>query len=74
VITPTTWNGSPRDDKGRRGPIEEALANTPVRNSDPTLDAVRVVRAFDPCIACAVHVLDGKRISTRHLEIYGDKV
>ena len=65
VITPTTWNGSPRDDKGRRGPIEEALANTTVKNDNPTLDAVRVVRAFDPCIACAVHVFDGSKISTR---------
>ncbi|WP_455277943.1 nickel-dependent hydrogenase large subunit [[Eubacterium] cellulosolvens] len=71
VITPTTWNGSPRDDKGRRGPIEEALANTPVKNEDPTLDAVRVVRAFDPCIACAVHVFDGTKISTRNIEIFG---
>ena len=74
VITPTTWNCSPRDNKGRRGPTEEALANTPVRSADPTLDAVRVVRAFDPCIACAVHVLDGSKISTRNLEIFGDIV
>jgi Ni,Fe-hydrogenase I large subunit len=74
VITPTTWNGSPRDDKGRRGPIEEALANTTVKNNDPTLDAVRVVRAFDPCIACAVHVFDGSKISTRNIEIYGNLI
>jgi hydrogenase large subunit len=74
VITPTTWNGSPRDNKGRRGPIEEALANTLVKNKDPTLDAVRVVRAFDPCIACAVHVLDGNKISTKHLEVFGEVI
>jgi len=74
VITPTTWNGSPRDNQGRRGPIEEALANTVVKNTDPTLDAVRVVRAFDPCIACAVHVLDGSKVSTRHIEVFGDIV
>jgi hydrogenase large subunit len=72
VITPTTWNGSPRDNKGRRGPIEETLSNTLVKNTDPTLDAVRVVRAFDPCIACAVHVLNGKKVLTKRIEVFGD--
>jgi len=60
VITPTAWNASPRDDKGRKGPLEEALTNTPiVTKTDPTLDIVRVVRAFDPCLACAVHAYRG---------------
>ena len=28
IITPTTWNASPRDSNGRRGPCEEALIGT----------------------------------------------
>ena len=54
-VVPTTWNCSPRDDKGRSGVIEQALAGTPVLDADHPLEAARVVRSFDPCIACAVH-------------------
>ncbi len=56
-VVPTTWNASPRDDKGVRGPIEEALVGTPVSNPDKPLEVLRVVHSFDPCIACAVHII-----------------
>lgn len=54
-VVPTTWNCSPRDDKGTPGPVEQALVGTPVSDPDNPLEAARVIRAFDPCIACAVH-------------------
>lgn len=60
MVVPTTWNGGPRDDKGVRGPMEEALIGTPVANLDQPVEVVRVVRSFDPCIACAVHVIDAE--------------
>ncbi|MGB9757674.1 MAG: nickel-dependent hydrogenase large subunit [Candidatus Bipolaricaulaceae bacterium] len=53
VVSPTTWNASPRDEKGKPGPIEEALEGTPV-GDDALLVAGRIVRSFDPCLACAV--------------------
>jgi Ni,Fe-hydrogenase I large subunit len=56
-VVPTTWNASPRDNKGVRGPIEEALIGTPVSNADKPLEVLRVVHSFDPCIACAVHII-----------------
>ena len=56
-VVPTTWNASPRDDKGLRGPIEKALLDTPVADPDNPIELVRVVRSFDPCIACAVHLI-----------------
>ncbi len=60
VITPTAWNISPRDSKGKRGAVEEALVGTKITSkSEPSLDVVRVVRAFDPCLACTVHVFRG---------------
>lgn len=59
-VVPTTWNVSPRDDKGVRGPIEEALINTPVADPDNPIELVRVVRSFDPCIACTVHLIKPK--------------
>jgi Ni,Fe-hydrogenase I large subunit len=56
-VVPTTWNASPRDHKGVRGPIEEALVGTPVLDPDKPLEVLRVVHSFDPCIACAVHII-----------------
>ncbi len=53
VIAPTTWNASPRDADGVRGPIEQALTGTRV-NGDGLVEAGRIVRSFDPCLACAV--------------------
>lgn len=58
VITPTEWNFSPRDALGRRGPVEEALVGTPVADAASLVEVGRVVRSFDPCFTCSVHVLD----------------
>jgi hydrogenase large subunit len=59
VVTPSTWNASPRDDKGQRGAIEEALIGTPVKDPDQPIEIARVVHSFDPCNACAVQLIDG---------------
>jgi Ni,Fe-hydrogenase I large subunit len=53
VIAPTTWNASPRDAEGVPGPMEQALQGTKVAG-DGALEAGRIVRSFDPCLACAV--------------------
>jgi len=58
-VVPTTWNASPRDDKNQPGPIEQALIGTPIKDINNPIEAVRVVRSFDPCIACAVHIMEG---------------
>jgi ferredoxin hydrogenase large subunit/hydrogenase large subunit len=54
-IVPTTWNCSPKDDKGVPGPVEQALMGTYVQDRHNPMEAARIVRAFDPCLACAVH-------------------
>lgn len=54
-VVPTTWNCSPRDDQGLPGPVETALVGTPVTDDKNPIEVARVVRSFDPCIACAVH-------------------
>ena len=56
-VVPSTWNTSPRDDKGVRGPVEQALIDTPVADPDNPVEVLRVVRSFDPCLACAVHLI-----------------
>jgi len=59
-LVPTTWNASPMDDKGKHGPIEQAMIGTKVKDEKNPLEIVRIVRSFDPCIACAVHLLNHK--------------
>ncbi len=63
IVVPTTWNVSPRDEQGTRGPIEQALIGTPVEMKNP-VNLMRVIRSFDPCMACAVHVtiVDGEQM------------
>jgi hydrogenase large subunit len=65
AVVPTTWNASPRDDKGNPGPYEGALLRNPVADSEHPLEVVRTVHSFDPCMACAVHVFDpqGKNVA-----------
>jgi hydrogenase large subunit len=60
AIVPTTWNCSPRDDRGQPGPLEVALEGLPVRDSDNPIEILRVVHSFDPCVACAIHVVDAR--------------
>ena len=55
-VVPTTWNSSPRDAAGVRGPYETALLGTPVADPQRPLEILRTVHSFDPCMACAVHV------------------
>ena len=58
AVVPSTWNASPRDAKGQRGPYEAALVGTPVADPQRPLEILRTVHSFDPCLACAVHVVD----------------
>jgi hydrogenase large subunit len=61
IVTPTTWNFSPRDARGVRGPAEEALIGAPVADADSLIEVGRIVRSFDPCFTCAVHVLNAPK-------------
>jgi Ni,Fe-hydrogenase I large subunit len=60
AVVPTTWNASPRDAQGQPGPYEQALVGTPVADPSRPLELLRTVHSFDPCLACAVHVLDAE--------------
>jgi [NiFe] hydrogenase large subunit/hydrogenase large subunit len=44
---------------GQRGPYEEALIGTPIADPNKPVEILRTIHSFDPCLACAVHVLDG---------------
>ncbi len=57
AVVPTTWNASPRDKSGARGPIETSLIGLPVPDVNNPINVVRCVRSFDPCLACAIHII-----------------
>lgn len=61
VVTPTCWNASPRDDKGRPGAVERALKNARVADASQPIELLRIVHSFDPCTGCAVHVTEAGR-------------
>jgi hydrogenase large subunit len=57
-VVPTTWNASPRDPAGKIGAYEAALLDTPMHDPNQPLEILRTIHSFDPCLACATHVLD----------------
>ncbi len=61
VITPTAWNVSPKDYLGQHGPVEQAVIGTPVSDESNPVEVQHVIRSFDPCLACTVHLIRGKR-------------
>jgi hydrogenase large subunit len=65
AVVPTTWNGSPRDPAGNIGAFEASLLNTPLAKADEPLEILRTLHSFDPCLACATHVMgpDGEELT-----------
>jgi hydrogenase large subunit len=66
IVTPSTWNASPRDPFGQPGPYEEAALGTPILETfnGPEdykgIDILRTLRSFDPCMPCTTHIhIDG---------------
>ena len=59
-VVPSTWNLGPKDDQGRPGPVEQALIGTKIRDEKNPFEIGRIVRSFDPCLACAVHLVTPK--------------
>ncbi|HQR58034.1 MAG TPA: nickel-dependent hydrogenase large subunit [Azonexus sp.] len=57
-VVPTTWNAAPRNEKDQPGAYEACLLGNPVAEPDKPLEVLRTVHSFDPCLACAVHVVD----------------
>jgi [NiFe] hydrogenase large subunit/hydrogenase large subunit len=61
AVVPTTWNGSPRDSAGVRGPFEQALIGQTVVDQTRPIELLRTIHSFDPCMACAVHIVDAQK-------------
>lgn len=58
AVVPSTWNAGPRDADGQIGPYESSLLDTPIADPEKPLEVLRTIHSFDPCIACAIHMVD----------------
>ena len=67
AIVPSTWNSAPRNKDGKRGPYEESLIGTKLAKADQPLEILRTIHSFDPCMACAVHII---RPGTQEIKQY----
>ena len=69
LVVPTTWNIGPRDAKDQMGPVEEALVGTPIADPKRPVEILRTIHSFDPCLACAIHVIDPESNETRVFKV-----
>lgn len=58
AVVPSTWNAGPRDARGQDGPYEAALKGQALAVPSQPLEILRTIHSFDPCLACAVHLMD----------------
>jgi len=69
AVVPSTWNAGPRDAMGQDGPYEAALKGHKLHDPKQPIEILRTIHSFDPCIACAVHVLDPDGAETVKVKI-----
>ena len=60
AVVPSTWNAGPMDSQGAKGPYEADLVGLKIQDLTQPLEIIRIIHSYDPCIACAVHVMDTK--------------
>ncbi len=74
AVVPSTWNAGPIDAKGVKGPYEADLVGLKIADITQPLEIIRIIHSYDPCIACAVHVMDtqGNKLSEYKVDpLYG---
>ncbi|MDD4749241.1 MAG: nickel-dependent hydrogenase large subunit [Methanosarcinaceae archaeon] len=66
AVVASTWNLAPKNATGIPGPVEQALLGTKISAAENALGIdytnplgiLHTVRAYDPCLACAIHAVD----------------
>ena len=58
AVVPSTWNAGPRNQNDEMGPYELSIIGTTVADPTKPLEVVRTIHSFDPCMSCAVHVVN----------------
>lgn len=72
LVVPTTWNASPRDNKGGLSAYESSLIDTPVHDEKQPLEILRTIHSFDPCMACSVHLYDEEGTTISRVNVVGE--
>ncbi|MDR3591493.1 MAG: nickel-dependent hydrogenase large subunit [Negativicutes bacterium] len=72
AVVPSTWNACPRDSKAGYGAYEASMIDTKVKIAEKPIEALKVIRSFDPCLACSTHLFDaeGKPLGVVHTDPY----
>lgn len=60
AVVPSTWNATPIDKDGVKGAYEMCLVGLKIADLKQPLEVIRKIHSYDPCIACAVHVMNTK--------------
>ena len=74
AVVPSTWNAGPEDGRGKKGAYEANLIGMTLADPAKPLEVIRSIHSYDPCIACAVHVMDvkGKKLGEFKVDpLYG---
>jgi quinone-reactive Ni/Fe-hydrogenase large subunit len=74
AVVPSTWNAGPADGNGKKGAYEVNLIGMKLEDPTKPLEVIRSIHSYDPCIACAVHVMDvkGKKLGEFKVDpLYG---
>ncbi|MDG2957705.1 hydrogenase 2 large subunit [Exercitatus varius] len=69
AVVPSTWNSGPRNHNDEPGPYEQSLIGTPVTDPSKPLEVVRTIHSFDPCMSCAVHVVNTENGETTEVKV-----
>jgi hydrogenase large subunit len=72
-VVPTTWNAAPRGPDGTPSAYEAALQDGKHKLAihDQPLEILRTIHSFNPCMACAVHVIDPRQKETLRVQVQG---
>ena len=62
AVVPSTWVACPRGANDEPGYYERCLMGNPVADPEKPLEVLRTIHSFDPCLACAIHLVDGRKV------------
>ncbi|MDR3600429.1 MAG: nickel-dependent hydrogenase large subunit [Desulfosporosinus sp.] len=68
IITPSALNFGSRDEKGTRSVGETSLLGLKIQSED-LKEAGRIIRSFDPCFSCSVHLIDGEKLYALKIQV-----
>ncbi|WP_028579802.1 nickel-dependent hydrogenase large subunit [Desulfogranum japonicum] len=66
AVVPSTWLSCPRGANDEPGYYERCLIGNPVVDPERPLEVLRTIHSFDPCMACAIHMVNpqGRKLSS----------